>query len=470
MLSVINSEKSVGWSEPTKGGSVSVPSVIRDKGTKTMKICILGATFKTANMGVSMLAAGAIRCLAQTFPEATLILCDYARKGEDFSIDVDGRWVRIRFLNIRFSKKVHLANNVALLILLAAMYRIVPSKTFRRCLERQNAFLNEILGADLFVSIAYGDSFSDIYGLGRLLYIVLPLFLVLIGGKKLVLLPQTIGPFRSFLGSVIAKAILKRAKIVYSRDQLGLATTRKLLQLKENNCKLQFCHDLAFAVDAVAPAQIDVEGLPAFEKLDSVLVGLNVSGLLMAGGYTQNNMFDLGVSYSKLVYDLIDFFVTQKSARVLLVPHVLAAANDLESDSRACENVFEAVKGKYEGWIGLTRGSYEYNEIKHVIGQCDFFVGARMHACIGALSQHIPTVPIAYSDKFVGVMESIGMRDLVVDLRSMKEREIFAVVERVFEKRDAVRSELENVIPQVKQNISEAFRKLDAVVEQASCA
>ena len=419
-------------------------------------------------MGVSMLAAGAIRCVSRSFPEAEIILCDYARDGRVVNFQFDGKRILVRFVNIRFSKKLYLANNVAFLILLVCLYRVVPGSIRRRMVLR-NAYLKEIVESDLFVSIAYGDSFSDIYGMGRLVYVVLPKCLVLLAGKKLVLLPQTIGPFKSILGSTIAKAVLKRAQVIYSRDKLSLKTAQDLLQLKDNNCKLRFCHDMAFAVDAVTPSKVEIEGFRSLGNGSSVLVGMNVSGLLMAGGYTQNNMFGLGVSYEQLVYDLIDMFITKKAARVLLVPHVLAAANDLESDVRACENVYYALKSKYQGEIGVTRGMYEYNEIKFVIGQCDFFVGARMHACIGALSQNIPTVPIAYSDKFVGIMESIGLQSVVADPRSMKESEMLEVVERVYETRDAVRHELETIMPQVKRDIYNAIGKLDTIMDVAGC-
>ena len=429
-----------------------------------MKVCILGATFETPNMGVSMLAAGAIRCMARSFPDAQIILCDYSREGKDIDFRFDGKRIPVRFVNIRFSKKVYLANNVALLIFLVCLYRLASARIRRRMLQ-WNASLKEIVETDLFVSVAYGDSFSDIYGTARLLYVVLPIFLALLSGKKLVLLPQTIGPFRSKMGSAIATSVLKRAQVIYSRDKLGMKTTRELLRLKDDNSKLRFCHDMAFAVDAVPLSEVEIEGFQSLRDGNSVLVGMNVSGLLMAGGYTQNNMFGLGVPYQQLVYDLIDMFITKKAARVLLVPHVLAAADDLESDSRACGSVFDALRSKYPGRIGLTRGMYDYNEIKFVIGQCDFFVGARMHACIGALSQNIPTVPIAYSDKFVGIMESLGLQNLVVDPRSMKESEMFETVEQVYETRDAVRHELETTMPKVKQDIYDAIGWLDTIMD-----
>jgi colanic acid/amylovoran biosynthesis protein len=60
---------------------------------------------------------------------------------------------------------------------------------------------------------------------------------------------------------------------------------------------------------------------------------------------------------------------------------------------------------------------YDQHEIKAVIGRCDFFIGSRMHSCIAALSQGIPTIGVAYSKKFEGVFDSIGMRNWVIDGR-----------------------------------------------------
>jgi len=79
-----------------------------------------------------------------------------------------------------------------------------------------------------------------------------------------------------------------------------------------------------------------------------------------------------------------------------------------ECDSPVCDRGFEALRDKYPDRIGVVRGQYSPSEIKYIIGSCDFFIGARMHACIAALSQGIPAVAIAYSDKFTGVMQTVG--------------------------------------------------------------
>jgi polysaccharide pyruvyl transferase WcaK-like protein len=76
-----------------------------------------------------------------------------------------------------------------------------------------------------------------------------------------------------------------------------------------------------------------------------------------------------------------------------------------------------------------------------------------MHACIAAISQGIPTVLIAYSDKFQGVMSSIELEGLVVDPRSMDETEIIQTVERVYRAQEDIRAKLATLIPVVKQTI-----------------
>ena len=76
--------------------------------------------------------------------------------------------------------------------------------------------------------------------------------------------------------------------------------------------------------------------------------------------------------------------------------------------------VYEELHDKYHGSLGYLSGVYDQSEIKHIIGQCDFFIGSRMHACIGAVSQNIASVSIAYSNKFRGVMETVGMDEYVI--------------------------------------------------------
>jgi colanic acid/amylovoran biosynthesis protein len=421
-----------------------------------MKICILGAAFDTANMGVSVLAAGALRCALNRFPETELIQMEYGRDGYSFQFSHNGNLREVRFVNIRFSKKLLLRNHIATVLLLALLIRILPF--LRNWAVQSNRWLKEMLETDLVLSLAGGDSFSDIYGLRRLVYISLPQILAILTGRKLILLPQTIGPFRYGISRTVARYILRKAHLVYCRDSKSAELSRSLMKLNDTDGKVKVCYDLGFDVDPVKPPAATLAGLKENDFASSPLIGLNVSGLLMAGGYNRANMFGLSINYPELIRKLIDFLITKHSAQVLLVPHTVGSFT--ESDLATCEILFAELSAVYPGRLGLVR-TCEYAETKYAIGRCEFFLGARMHACIGALSQAVPALSLAYSDKFSGVMETIGCGDLVIDLRKMPERDIMTLVDSAFTNRANLKRKLEEKMPQVKQTIRNVLAGID---------
>lgn len=427
-------------------------------GDKKVKICVEGAAFDTSNLGINTLAHGIVRTILRTYPQADIFILDYGQLSATFQINLPDLQVAIPLVNMRFSWRFWLRNNIAFLLLITFLMRLLPFPALRRRWIAGNDCLRHLDDSDLVVAISGGDSFSDIYGLQRLLYVSLPQILALWAGKRLVLLPQTLGPFKSRFAQAIAKYVMRRAELVYSRDNAGVKLGTKMLGSRARAGKVRFCCDVGFVLDPMPPQQVDVVGLKFSPRAASVLVGFNVSGLLFMGGYTRRNIFVFNVGYPRLVYKLIDFLVEQKEANVLLVPHVFGKHE--ESDETVCARLYESLKDKYPGRIGWVRGSYNQSEIKHVIGRCDFFIGSRMHACIAAVSQNVPAVPMAYSDKFLGVMQTIGVDTNVVDLRKMGEKDILNVVDRAFEQRAQVGSSSPEPCPKSKSRCSACSREL----------
>lgn len=428
-----------------------------------MKICLLGATFSTNNMGVGALTAGTIETILYHDPDAEICLLDYGKERLTYQFRYKGRVIPVRLINLRFSKKVYLNNNIALLLLLSLIIRMIPSSKVKEKIYSFNEYLHQIAQADIFASIAGGDSFSDIYGMARFYYVSLPQLLVLFMGKKLYLLPQTLGPFKGTIAKLVARYILRRSRLIYSRDYAGLEEMQKLLGKENISHKLKFCYDVGFVIDAVKPQRLDVNNDILRKKRVKPLVGVNVSGLLFMGGYTQNNMFDLKTDYRVLVNEIIHFMIKEKKASVLLVPHVFGSGDNPESDSVVCEKIYHELKSVYGDQISLVRGRYNQNEIKYIIGLCDFFIGSRMHACIAALSQCIPAVTIAYSKKFIGVMQTIGVAELVADPRKLEKDEILSIIDEAFEKRASLKGHLEKTMPLVKGTVHNLFREIYSI-------
>jgi polysaccharide pyruvyl transferase WcaK-like protein len=126
--------------------------------------------------------------------------------------------------------------------------------------------------------------------------------------------------------------------------------------------------------------------------------------------------------------------------------------------------LYEELKSKHPNRLGVVQRVYNQSEIKYVIGNCDFFIGARMHSCIAAVSQCVPAISIAYSDKFVGVMSTVGIEGLVADARKLDQDAILRIVGNAYDSRKVLRGQLENKIPEVKEMVLNLFNGLTGIV------
>ncbi len=428
-------------------------------------VCLLGASFDTGNLGVSALAESSIQCIFSRWPGARVILLASSREEGWHQLKLVDRTTAIQKVPIRFCRNVLLSHHYGVLFLYVLMLRVFPFDGLTRCLARRNATLKVLLDTRLFVDITGGDSFSDIYGMGRFVQSFLIRMLPLMLRKDLILFPQTYGPFRRASSRLMARYVLRRSRKVYSRDQAGLDFVKELLGHVDSQDRIAFAPDVAFLLEPRKPAGLDGDGLDAVQDGASTVVGLNVSGLIYYGGYRGGNEFGLKVAYKDLVDAIVERLMREDGVRMVLVPHVIPSSEyrgNTENDLAACLDVHQRLSPRYPGRLFVARGTYDQGEVKYIIGMCDFFVGTRMHSCIGALSQYIPAVGVAYSKKFKGVFETVGAEELVADMRSSGADDILAIIETAFASRESIARRLRTTVPEVKRKVSSLLGDLDA--------
>ncbi|KMQ51474.1 hypothetical protein CHISP_1721 [Chitinispirillum alkaliphilum] len=380
-----------------------------------MKICMVGAQYNSANNGVNALTAGCMKLALQRYPDAKFSIIDFAKTDQTKRIVLDDvvHMVALKSVRMNFSK-TFFRNNIFFILLLALVWSLLNNAGFKLKLFRKNQIIDDIAKSDLFLSISGGDSFSDIYGMHRYFCVILPLMLPVICKKKLVLMPQTYGPFKHSVPKLLSKHILNRAERVYARDYTSLNELQSYMKKDYSPEKYRFCYDVAFAINPKSPPHSNNLRLPNINN-KKICVGFNVSGLLYRGGYSKNNMFGLKSSYQEIVNGIIENLLVKPECNILLVPHVFGGVNHFESDITACREVLEKYSLQFGDRIQMVEGNFDAFEIKYLIGMCDFFIGSRMHACIAALSQNIPAIGIAYSKKFLGLYQTIGVESLVAD-------------------------------------------------------
>lgn len=299
---------------------------------------------------------------------------------------------------------------------------------------------------DLVLDIGEGDSFSDIYGWKRLVFLIGTKLRAARDGRKLVLSPQTLGPFKRPLAAWLGDVAMRRASLVCARD--GLSTQ----YFKSRRLRTPFLEpiDVAFA-------------LP-YERRDSppspVRVGINVSGLLWAGGYSGGNQFGLALDYRQTVHALVRHFNALPDVQVVLVPHVVTAGRLAEDDLRASQ----AVAAEHPG-VEVAGPFDSPMQAKSFISGMHFFMGARMHACIAAFSSGVPCVPMAYSRKFTGLFNSLGYGE-VADCTREDQAAVLARIHSAFDRRQELQALVANGNAQAQERLARYRGALTGLLQE----
>ena len=296
--------------------------------------------------------------------------------------------------------------------------------------------------SDFVIDISAGDSFTDIYGFRRFAMMWGTKARAVWAGKPLILAPQTIGPFNAAWARIPAAWVMNRATAVVTRDALSTEVVRKMGITAET---LEVT-DVAMRLPYDRPAPRD-DG--------PVKVGLNVSGLLMNGGYTGGNQFGLTVDYPTLIRRILTWFAGQEGVEVHLVGHVQAADMPVEDDQRASE----ALAAEFP----VTQVAPMFGspvDAKSYIAGLDFFLGARMHATIAAFSSGVPVIPMAYSRKFTGLYETLGYPH-VADMRAEDDDAILARIQSGFTDRGALKTDIDEAMSRVDARL-DAYRTVVA--------
>ncbi len=262
------------------------------------------------------------------------------------------------------------------------------------------SLIKKIHQEDLIIDITGGDSFSDIYGLKRFYTWSILKWWINCSRVRLILAPQTYGPYQNFFARRLANYIIKKADVVIARDSLSYEYAYT------SNSDTILATDVAFT-------------LPYEEHLytmdtDKVNIGINISGLLYNGGYNGKNQFNLSLDYSSFTDDLILYLNRNESFHIHLIPHVICNDyNFVENDLKICHRIKEKFP-KCE----ISPSFQTPMEAKSYISQMDIFIGARMHATIAAISCGVPTIPIAYSLKFNGLFNELNY-NYFIDARNL---------------------------------------------------
>ncbi|WP_090793688.1 polysaccharide pyruvyl transferase family protein [Asanoa ishikariensis] len=405
------------------------------------------------NLGVGALRAATIGAFLARVPDARMTVFDDGWGERQGTAYVHGQAVPIRLSGARHSRRYHRPESYVNMRLSAAFGGL------------GNQGVSAIDDADVVLDVSGGDSFSDIYGEHRFRTVAWPKKLALLRKRKLVLLPQTYGPFKIPRIRAEAVSLARGASMAWARDPDSFAALRELLGSDFDPRRHREGVDVAFGLEPRAPEGAAFDQLAAwFAAADGPVMGINVSGLMSrAEGIAQ---FKLAGDGGRVARQICERVLDEPNTRVIIVPHVLAAGGT-DDDTATSEALRADLAAMYGDRIAITPRGLDPHQTKWVISRTAWFCGMRMHATIAALSSAVPAAILAYSLKARGVFATVGQERHVADARTLGNDELLDTLWKSWSNRSAAAAELAERVPVA---VHRAGEQMDEIVALARAA
>jgi colanic acid/amylovoran biosynthesis protein len=164
------------------------------------------------------------------------------------------------------------------------------------------------------------------------------------------------------------------------------------------------------------------------------------------------------------VVKFVNHAVKKEGYGVLLVPHVVPLDGSCKNNDAhymdqilyKCEDLKQSIR--------MAPATFNASQLKYVISCLRFFIGARTHSTIAALSSGVPTISIAYSIKARGINRDLfGKEDFVLPTQSVGFSALKEKLLYLQENEENLKQILKDRIPEYKNNVSSATELLGKV-------
>lgn len=292
----------------------------------------------------------------------------------------------------------------------------------------------ELAKADVVLSVGgdnYTDDYVDYYD--PLRYYLQLNRMVKNHNKKLVIWGASVGPFK------------KQERMKYVVESMNLAD---LLTIREGR-SFKYLHEIGVrnvrrVADPAFLLSTETVDDPVLDVMkDYEFLGFNISPLI--ADYLSDRGKDYVVNECAT---FLDELLSDRDIRVLLVPHVLSD-NPSHNDRLFMEAVRERMKNA--SLCHLPIKDHNSRQLKFLISKCRYFMGARTHATIAALSTGVPTISIGYSQKALGINEDVfGSSDFVLNYKNFTAASLRERFDSLVTRESDIRQCLAKVMPGIK--------------------
>jgi len=254
--------------------------------------------------------------------------------------------------------------------------------------------------------------------------------------KPIVMFPNSVGPFRTWLGRFLLRVSLNSCNCILIRDLISDEIVNSL-GIRSNRI---LTSDTALLFKTAREMTLDDFSHPV----------VGVSPGIYSHSLSRKEVENYILAHAKA----LDMAIENYGLNVVFLPHYVTGFQD--DDLKVCELVLHEMKNKDRAKIVNTQGVAEF---KSLLDQMDMIISSKMHPAVLGVSGYVPTLCIAYDHKQIGFFKNLGMADCTVPLREFSCEKLLAKIDFIWNDKEKIRASLTRRIPALQENIKSALRQ-----------
>lgn len=263
--------------------------------------------------------------------------------------------------------------------------------------------------------------------------------------KKVIFMPQSYGPFSSWIAREIFNGAVKSASVIFYREMIsGDWLGRAYPKL---HSRFMFMPDSALYLEekdliASKPAQSPVRK-----------IGVTIRPWQATAGAEDHYFEALAQSLRRL----------QKEAALAI--RIIVQVQDskkAEGDEGISRRLYEALGGDAAAGrleFHCRRPYFSLEEIATLYAGCDLLIGMRLHSALLGFIVGCPALVTGYQHKAEGIMQSMGLRELYLgDLGQVSAETLEVSVRRILDQKEVVKEKIANMLRLEREQTREIFK------------
>jgi colanic acid/amylovoran biosynthesis protein len=308
---------------------------------------------------------------------------------------------------------------LGLLALVVLLHRLFGTRLLLGS-EEKRRLLSAYYTADLVLSCGGGNFYAHSSFSPFFIWSLLALGLAVGLGKRVVMLPQSVGPIEGRLQRRTARFVFDRVETVMLRERRSEDFVRNVLRLKKRPVVLP---DLAFGP---TPTMIPPAILREREARPRI-------GVTVIDRAAQIEAFSHQEAYELAVASALVRLHREREADVYFFSQC-NGPNLAHDDRRVVRRMARRLQEQNVS-AGVLDAFDDALALKAAYACMDCLIGSRMHSGILALSSSVPVMLIGYQPKSCGVMASMGLERYCCDIETVTSDWLYEGVCRALENR-----------------------------------